>query len=61
MFDAFASSSLPQFAALRDPRQAAMMFHSLPEVLLLLCSTVPGVDGSGESALGSWCYGMAST
>ena len=43
---------LTQFAALRDPRQAAKVLYPLPEVLLLLlCGTIAGADGFVELAL----------
>ncbi len=44
---------LLQFAALRDPRQAAKVLYPLPEVLLLLlCGTIAGADDFVE--LASW-------
>jgi predicted transposase YbfD/YdcC len=43
---------LSQFAALRDPRQAAKVLYPLPEVLLLLlCGTIAGADDFVELAL----------
>ena len=45
-------SFLLQFAALRDPRQAAKVLHPLPEVLLLLlCGAIAGADDFVELAL----------
>ncbi len=41
-----------QFAALRDPRQAAKVLYPLPELLLLLlCGTIAGADDFGELTL----------
>lgn len=52
MPDPVPPSLLSQFAALRDPRQAAEVLHPLPEVLLLLlCGTVAGADDFVELAL----------
>jgi len=52
MSDPVAPSFLSQFAALRDPRQAAKVLYPLPEVLLLLlCGTVAGADDFVELAL----------
>lgn len=49
------SASVPfltQFAALRDPRQAAKVLYPLPELLLLLlCGTVAGADDFVELTL----------
>jgi hypothetical protein len=43
---------LEQFAALRDPRQAAKVLYPLPELLLLLlCGTVAGADDFVELTL----------
>lgn len=43
---------LAQFAALRDPRQAAKVLYPLPELLLLLlCGTVAGADDFVELTL----------
>jgi len=43
---------LTQFAALRDPRQAAKVLYPLPELLLLLlCGTVAGADDFVELVL----------
>lgn len=43
---------LAQFAALRDPRQAAKVLYPLSELLLLLLSdTVAGADDFVESTL----------
>lgn len=43
---------LTQFAALRDPRQAAKVLYPLPELLLLLlCGTVAGADDFVELTL----------
>ena len=43
---------LDQFAALRDPRQAAKVLYLLPELLLLLlCGTVAGADDFVELTL----------
>lgn len=43
---------LSQFAALRDPHQAAKVLYPLPEVLLLLlCGTIAGADDFVELAL----------
>src|SRR4051794_12459871 len=43
---------LTQFAALRDPRQAAKVLYPLPELLLvLLCGTVAGADDLVELTL----------
>ena len=43
---------LDQFAALRDPRQAAKVLYPLPELLLLLlCGTVAGADDFVELTL----------
>ena len=52
MSDLVAPSFLAQFAALRDPRQAAKVLYPLPEVLLLLlCGTIAGADDFVELAL----------
>lgn len=52
MSDPVSPSFLAQFAALRDPRQAAKVLYPLPEVLLLLlCGTVAGADSFVELAL----------
>ena len=43
---------LEQFAALRDPRQAAKVLYPLPELLLLLlCGTISGADDFVELTL----------
>jgi len=42
---------LEQFAALRDPRQAAKVLYPSPELLLLLCGTVSGADDFVELTL----------
>ena len=52
MSDPVPPSFLSQFAALRDPRQAAKVLYPLPEVLLLLlCGTIAGADDFVELAL----------
>ena len=52
MSDPVQPSFLSQFAALRDPCQAAKVLYPLPEVLLLLlCGTIAGADDFVELAL----------
>ncbi len=52
MAQAAAVPFLTQFAALRDPRQAAKVLYPLPELLLLLlCGTVAGAEDFVELTL----------
>lgn len=52
MVQAAAVPFLTQFAALRDPRQAAKVLYPLPELLLLLlCGTVAGAEDFVELTL----------